>query len=39
MLEKRLEAKDAPRMPPLASNELDQTAIKLIRDYIDSLKK
>ena len=39
MIERRLEAKDAPRMPPLASNELDLKAQQLIKDYIASLKK
>jgi glucose/arabinose dehydrogenase len=39
MIERRLEAKDAPRMPPLASNELDLKAQKLMKDYIASLKK
>jgi glucose/arabinose dehydrogenase len=38
MVVKRLEAKDAPRMPPLASNELDVKGQGLIREYIESLK-
>jgi len=39
MIFKRLEAKDAPRMPPLATAELDPNGQNLIREWVNSLKK
>jgi hypothetical protein len=39
MIFQRLIAKNAPRMPPLASNELDPSAHNLLRQCIDSLQQ
>lgn len=39
MIMKRLEAKDAPRMPPIGSHELDLNAQNLLREWITSLKR
>jgi glucose/arabinose dehydrogenase len=39
MIFKRLEARDAPRMPPLATNELDPSARTLLREWISTLKR
>jgi hypothetical protein len=36
---RRLKADGSPRMPPLASNELDQEAIKLMTEWIKQLAK
>jgi mono/diheme cytochrome c family protein len=39
MILERLEGKDAPRMPPLATSELDPGAHNLIRAWISQLKR
>jgi len=39
MILKRLEAGDAPRMPSLATNELDPNAQQLFHEWINSLKR
>jgi len=38
MLAKRIQARGVPRMPPLATNELDPNAQKLISEWISTMK-
>jgi hypothetical protein len=38
MLLRRIQAHDSPRMPPLATNERDLNAERLLKDWIGSLK-